>query len=521
MAGFIFKLMYDNAETVKRLLILVFVSMAGLKLGRFINAVQRVQQMTAVMASVPTPRPPQGIFAGLIHRLLGPAIPLLIHTPWEVMRQWVADSPPIVRIRILMRPCVIVGSAEGLKRIFQTKQRLYDKDLGFSYKPFLPILGTGLVTANGKQWQEQRVLIGPALRVDILDDVIRIATAAVDRLTDKLSGAADRREIVDMEEEFRLLTLQVIGEAILGLPHEECDEVFPQLYLPVMEEANRRVLSPWRTWLPTPASVRFNRRMDRLNSFIISLLRRRWRRQAAGKGKAAAHPDVLSRILSSIKERGETWDEALETQLCYEIKTFLLAGHETSAAMLTWTLYELTQNEAAVTKVRSEAKSSLSKGKSPVASRASVEEMDFTLATLKESLRKYSVVPVVVRELSEADQLEGHSLPAGTTVICHLQAVHHSWKDPETWRPERFLTGGEYEAFPEDIRQYKFVPFIQGPRNCLGQFFALLEARVVLGLLIKRFDFRSAIEGSVKTHPSVIPVGPSDGMPMTVSRATV
>jgi beta-ring hydroxylase len=59
----------------------------------------------------------------------------------------------------------------------------------------------------------------------VQDDVIRIATAAVDRLTDKLSGAADRREIVDMEEEFRLLTLQVIGEAILGLPHEECDEV--------------------------------------------------------------------------------------------------------------------------------------------------------------------------------------------------------------------------------------------------------------------------------------------------------
>lgn len=137
-----------------------------------------------------------------------------------------AACPPIVRIRILLRPCVIVGSAAGLKRIFQvplhvaadlcswllhldpimqpfvrvmtgrlsvqTKQRLYEKDLDFSYHPFLPILGSGLVTANGALWQTQRVLIGPALRMDILDDVVEIAKSAVDRLSKKLATAKAR-----------------------------------------------------------------------------------------------------------------------------------------------------------------------------------------------------------------------------------------------------------------------------------------------------------------------------------------
>ena len=88
---------------------------------------------------------------------------------WHVLLQ--------VRLRILQRSMVIVGSAEGLKRVFQTNQRNYVKDLDFSFHPFLPILGTGLVTAQGKLWQQQRLLMAPTLRVDVLDDVVRFLTA--------------------------------------------------------------------------------------------------------------------------------------------------------------------------------------------------------------------------------------------------------------------------------------------------------------------------------------------------------
>ena len=87
---------------------------------------------------------------------------------WHVLLQ--------VRLRILQRSMVIVGSAEGLKRVFQTNQRNYVKDLDFSFHPFLPILGTGLVTAQGKLWQQQRLLMAPTLRVDVLDDVVRPLT---------------------------------------------------------------------------------------------------------------------------------------------------------------------------------------------------------------------------------------------------------------------------------------------------------------------------------------------------------
>ncbi|KAK9835127.1 hypothetical protein WJX81_000142 [Elliptochloris bilobata] len=413
----------------------------------------------------------------------------------------------------MQRQLVVVGTAEGLKRVFQTRQRAYVKDLDFSFHPFLPILGTGLVTADGELWQRQRLLIGTALRIDILDDVVGIAMRAVGRLSAKLEAARGSGRSVDMEEEFRLLTLQVIGEAVLSLPPEECDRVFPQLYLPVMAESNLRAVRPWREWLPTPSAWRHRRCLAALNAYIRRILRERWR--ARRKGVASAKADILDRLLASIEAAGGTYDAALETQLCFEVKTFLLAGHETSAAMLTWSLYELVCRPDALARVKEEADRAF--GPDDAApSRAAADAMIYTVCALQESLRKYSVVPVVTRRCAADDEICGHRIPAGTYLACSIQAVHNTWAEPEAWRPERFLPGGEYSALPESIRPFMFVPFIQGPRNCLGQYFALLEARIVLALLVKRFTFTNA-GGEAVRHPSVIPVGPRDGMPMLVT----
>jgi cytochrome P450 len=166
--------------------------------------------------------------------LLGHALALL-RAPergkgaWDLIEEWAQVKGNICRYRILGTHSVIVADPSALKRVFQTRFKNYIKDLRLSYHPFLPVLGTGLVTADGDLWQKQRLLMAPALRVDILDDIIPIAKRAVDRLSDKLEGLRGSGAPVHLEEEFRLLTLQVIGEAILSLPPEECDRVFPQV----------------------------------------------------------------------------------------------------------------------------------------------------------------------------------------------------------------------------------------------------------------------------------------------------
>ncbi|GBF94771.1 cytochrome P450 [Raphidocelis subcapitata] len=310
--------------------------------------------------------------------LLGHALALLRapekgKAAWDLIEEWAQVKGNVCRYRILGTHSVIIADPGALKRVFQTRFKNYVKDLRLSYHPFLPILGTGLVTADGDLWQKQRLLMAPALRVDILDDIIPIAKRAVDRLADKLEGLRGTGTPVHLEEEFRLLTLQVAAEAA----------------------------------------------------------------KAFGRGDAAP-------------------------------------------------------------------------------TRRAADEMLYTLSVLKEALRKYSVVPVVTRELVEDDTLAGYRIPAGTMITCQLQSVHNQWRDPAEFRPERFMPGGEYDEFDESIRAYMFLPFIQGPRNCLGQHLALLEARVVLAALTKRFKFTPLDATAGRRHLTVVPVASVGGMPVRV-----
>ncbi|KAG1681010.1 hypothetical protein FOA52_009970 [Chlamydomonas sp. UWO 241] len=436
---------------------------------------------------------------------------------WDQILDWVDTCPgPLVKFRILGTHCVAFSDPAGMKRVFQSAYKIYEKDLALSYAPFLPILGTGLVTADGDQWQKQRTLMGPALRIDVLDDIIYIAKKAVDRMCGKLEPYRGKSIPVDVNEEFRLTTLQVIGEAMLSMSPEECDKVFPSLYLPVMEEANLRVLHPYRKYIPSRAWFQFNDRMAKLNTFLIDFFRTRWADRKAGRRQG--RKDILDRILDSIVAAGTPWSTQLETQLCYETKTFLLAGHETSAAMLTWSLYELSQNAGHMDKVLDEAKKVFG-SKEAEPARREVDGMTYTLAVLKEALRKYSVVPVVTRVLAKDDVLLGHKVPAGTMISCMLQGTHHRYKNPKTFDPERYMPGGEYDQFDEATRTFMFLPFIQGPRNCLGQHLALLEARVVLSLLVKRFKWRPAngapLGWSLRS-PTVIPIAPEGGLNMYI-----
>lgn len=278
----------------------VLVTLAVLKVASFLVGFLRIQHG---LSKTTVPRAPG------YNWLLGHVIPLITCVgrgkgAWDVMEEWIKERGPIVQFRILTTQGIAICDPASLKRIFQTGYKLYNKDLDLSYKPFLPILGSGLVTADGDLWQKQRLLIGPALRTDILDDIVPIARSATQRLIKKIEVHRGSGKAVDMQKEFHLLTLQVIGEAVLSLAPEECDrvcpvhacvmqvtrqpmawptlylplhhtpQVFPQLYLPVMEEANRRVLRPYRSYLPIlPEWWRFRSRMAKLNNFLITYFR--------------------------------------------------------------------------------------------------------------------------------------------------------------------------------------------------------------------------------------------------------
>ena len=182
-----------------------------------------------------------------------------------------------------------------------------------------------------------------------------------------------------------------------------------------------------------------------------------------------------------------------------QLKTFILAGHETSASMLTWALLEVIQNKELLKIVRQEADNVFGptkiqdlRAERPI-NREKLRGLDVTEMCLKEALRKYSVVPIVVRETSkDVTLLEKHFIPKGTRVMILIQGVHSRedlWPDNHTFNPYRFT---------QKLKPFTFIPFIDGPRNCLGQHLALLETKIVLATLVQQLDLTFAPECNIK-----------------------
>ncbi|KNC76591.1 hypothetical protein SARC_10916 [Sphaeroforma arctica JP610] len=308
-----------------------------------------------------------------------------------------------------------------------------------------------------------------------------VAKEAVDRMSAKLEKIRGTGVPIEIGEEFRLLTLEVIGELVLSLPADESNRVFPDLYLPIVTEANKRIWDPTRKFMPTPTQFAYQKTVTGLNDYMCDLIRKRWAERQARKttGSTKKVPDILDQTLATIDPAD--WSEATVLQLRDEFKSFVLAGHETSASMLTWCLYECIENDDVRERLINESVEVFGPGRAeegdqftsvPLPTRDDLNRLGYTVNALKEALRKYTPVPIVVRMAKENDVIDGQNIPAGTRMFVNIKAIHDDpaiWESPDTFNPDRFA---------EKFDPYAFLPFINGPRNCLGQHLALLEVSV-------------------------------------------
>lgn len=337
-----------------------------------------------------------------------------------------------------------------------------------------------------------------------------------------------------MGENFRHLTLQVIAEALLSISPEESDSTFAKMYLPIVTEGNLRTWYPYRAYLPfLPSFWKHRQNVKTLNDYISSIIEKRWTLRQEERHaemtlgiKRGRREDILDRIISHIEPKettasiqnkeeknlkggkGENKEQNINTKkldrrtlyhLRDQLKTFILAGHETSASMLTWALLEVIQNKELLKVVRQEADTVFGpekiedlRAERPL-NREKLRGLDVTEMCLKEALRKYSVVPIVVRETNkDVTLLQKHFIPKGTRVMILIQGVHSRedlWPDNHTFNPYRFT---------QKLKPFTFIPFIDGPRNCLGQHLALLETKIVLATLVQQLDLTFAPECNIK-----------------------
>lgn len=435
-------------------------------------------------------------------------------SPWDTMAAWVLKYGTICRFHLFGSDAICLADPALLKVVLQTKLHSFQKDVEWTYKPFMVLLGTGIVTSEGESWMKQRKLLAAYMKNDVLSLIPNITLRAVHRFMEKLEKTRDAKATIEMAEEFRHLTLQVIGEAVLSLSPEECDATFAEMYLPIVTEGNLRTWDPSRMYLPTPAWFRFKADVKRLNDYVTGLVTKRWdeRKALAKQGKSRENPDVLDKILSDISD--EEWGQEAIDQVRDEIKTFVLAGHETSASMLAWTLYELSiqSGQKFADRVVEEAKECYGSllGKDgmirSLPERKDLDKLFFTESCLREAVRLFSNVPTVVRMAVEDVQVGEHLFPKGSTVMVAMQGVHHNpkyWPEPMVYNPDRFK---------EQPAPFTFLAFLEGPRSCLGQYLALVETKIVLSMLLSKFRFEIVNEKEAgEKHPFMVPIIPKHG----------
>ena len=398
-------------------------------------------------------------------------------------------------------PALLVNDPGDVRHVLQTSARHWGKQT-VQYAALARVTGPGLLASSEPSWIEHRRLAAPAFhhqRLEAVGDLVR--GAADEAITTRLGGSSlPRGEVVDVAALTHRIGLDAVGRALFstdlsGQAQQLLDATSDAARLVV--RLGRSIL-PTATWAPTPLNLRLRstrRRLDVISSELIA------QRRARGRlSPADSHgDDLLGLLLDSDLTDGEISDELV---------TMVIAGHETVAASLAWTLMLLAEHQPAQDRVRAE----LAAHPGPVPLLGHRDRLPWTRAVIDEALRLFPPAWTISRRSSRADVIGGHAVPAGTMVIISPWLLHRrgdSWSDPLAFRPQRFLDAGAGRS--------GYLPFGQGPRLCIGRELALGEMVMVLSRLLSshRLDLpggwtRPAAQAQVAVHPR-------GGMPLVVT----
>lgn len=383
------------------------------------------------------------------------------------------------------------------------------------YQVLRLILGEGLITSEGEPWRRQRKLAQPAFHPKALtgfaDTMIRSTAELVDTWSRLPEGTR-----LDAHEEMMRLTLRIIGGTLFGTRLDAEADAIGGALTEVIHFIHHRSLSLWN-WpltLPTPANRRFLRARATLDRMVYRIITERRSAQAsppaAGAGESA-DLDLLGLYMSARDEDGGPG--MTDTQLRDEVMTLVLAGHETTAVVLSWTFDLLSRHPAAERRLRQELREVL--GDRPP-TLEDLEQLPYTGWVLSESMRLYPPAWVLDRQAVADDVIGGRTVRRGTLVgICPYTLHRHPafWDNPEGFDPERFS--------PQRTRvrpRYAYLPFGAGPRICIGNAFALLEAKIILAMVLQRYRLELVPGHRSEPEPSVT-LRPRHGVPVTLHPA--
>ena len=419
----------------------------------------------------------------------GPRLPALAQGLWFALRP--VDFFEICRkrygdpfsVRLPSNPVVIMFSEpSAIREIFTGDENVLRA--GEATVILRPIVGpNSLLLLDGERHDRERKMMSPPFHGERMRAYAEVMREATERAIARWPVG----EPFPLMRETQAITLDVIVRAVFGMTDDAAMAALSDklrrfitaavnpIYLWQRLQVDLGPLTPWGRFL------RLRREIDALLDKEIAA-----RRNDGG----AERDDVLSLLLSARDENGEPMGDA---ELRDELMTLLLAGHETTASSLAWTVHRILTE--------------------PGVHERAASDGEYLDAVIKETMRMNPVIPDVLRIVKAPLRIGGLDLPAGVAVAPNIYAAHHrtdTWGDPYVFRPDRFL--GTRPS------PYEFIPFGGGMRRCLGAAFALYEMKIVLSTLLARTELAIAPGYKLRVVRRNITWAPSDGMPVVVTR---
>jgi len=401
-----------------------------------------------------------------------PATPVVGHAlsyardPLGYVRRTVEEYGPVVSVEMPRREGTLLADPAAIERVLAGNADNYRKG-EFQRRELEGLLGDGLLIAEGEAWEDARQTIQPAFYPG---RITNYAATMVDR-TDRMIADWSPGETVDVADATSQITLAVLGEVLFDVDFSEATAI---------REAARAVTNRFAPdgrlpvyvpdWVPLPRNRRYRQAIDQLDAFVADLIERRRNPSGAVAGSDGDRNETPTDLVSMLLAAGMDDDEVRD-----HLVTFLLAGHETTALALTYTLFCLARNPDEQATVAAEVTALDGR---PTAT----DDLPRTDRAIREAMRLYPPVHLVMREAINDDVVAGYHVPAGSLVLCSQWGTHRRptlFANPETFRPSRWGSA--------DAPDYAYFPFGGGPRVCIGRRFALLEARLVLATILQSF----------------------------------
>lgn len=360
------------------------------------------------------------------------------------------------------------------------------------------VLGDGLLTSQGDRWTAQKRTLQPLFTRRRVDGY----AAAFDRAAMGVAAGLPDGGTADLDESMRRLTVRAASETLFGF--DATDLVAPILadVVVLSELVLRRGASPVPALTRLASDRRLERMRARVEDRIVAVVEQRERRTDL------AGDDLVGLLQEAVDP--ETGARMTAQDVREQAVVFLLAGHETTSTALTFALWELAHRPRLQDAVRTEAREVL--GDDPCDA-ATAGELDLSRRVLLEGMRVHPPVPVTGRSVARDAVVDGHLVRAGETVLTVFSALHRDpvlWPEPDRFDPDRFTAAASAERDP-----YAHLPFGGGPRACIGNHFAMLEATIALSRLVR--DHRLDAPGPSPEVSIGLTMTPSEPVPVRVT----